>query len=199
MDPLHTPTLSRSTNTVLATLSAVSKTGGRARKEAIQTTTCDHSLCAGKRVIHMTTRNPTRSSAREHVNSRKRWKTCAFQYVRRVNSMSLASWQFVPPPTCGRLWLTSLVQRVLSRAFVLSPHACHSRSKAIGVSLLTASLLPKTFVHSFDTTHAAIPGYFRTDRRETTRCPSVCQNLSQKALRPNKCQFVIYAFAATTH
>ena len=44
----HTPTLGRSTITVLATLSAASKTGGRASTEAIHTTTCDHSLCARK-------------------------------------------------------------------------------------------------------------------------------------------------------
>ena len=48
----HTPTLGRSTITVARTLSAASKTGGRASKEAIHTTTCDHSLCARKKVIH---------------------------------------------------------------------------------------------------------------------------------------------------
>ena len=59
----HTPTLGRSTISVLATMSEASKTGGRARKEATHTTNCDHSLCAGERVIHKTIRNPTRPSA----------------------------------------------------------------------------------------------------------------------------------------
>ena len=63
-----TPALGWSTTTVLATLSAASKNGGRARKEAIHTTTCDHSLCAGKRVIHVTTRKPTRPSAQENAS-----------------------------------------------------------------------------------------------------------------------------------
>ena len=45
----HTPTHGWSTKTALATLSAVSKTGGRVRPEATHTTTCYHSPCAGKR------------------------------------------------------------------------------------------------------------------------------------------------------
>ena len=65
----HTPTLAWLTNTVLATLSAASKTGGRARQEAIHTTTCDHSLCAGKRSHpYDNTKSHAAIRARERVN-----------------------------------------------------------------------------------------------------------------------------------
>ena len=75
----------------------------------------------------MTTRNPTRPSKQgESYNSWKRLKTSTHQDVRRVNSMSLT---IVPPLTCGRLWLASLFHRVLSRAFIDSPHVCRSRSQ----------------------------------------------------------------------
>ena len=47
---------------------APSKTGGRARKEAILTTTCDHSLCARKGSSTMTTRNPSRPSTQENAS-----------------------------------------------------------------------------------------------------------------------------------
>ena len=98
----HTPTLAWLTNTVLATLSAASKTGGRARQEAIHTTTCDHSLCAGKRVIHMTTRNPTRPSVQENGSIHRmledkytsRCSSSEYSYIRRCgrgNSSKLNS------------------------------------------------------------------------------------------------------------
>ena len=114
----HTPTLDWSTNTVLATLSAASKTSGRARQEAIHMTTCDHSLCARKRVVHMTTRNPARPSAQRTRQSTECSKTSTHQGVRRVNSMRLA--------ICSAALVRAFVarfsfQRVLS-CLVTRPH-----------------------------------------------------------------------------
>ena len=91
-------------------------------------------------------------------------KTSTHQGVRRVNSMRLAIcsaalvWAFL-----ARFSL----QRVLlcwSRALIHSPHACHSRSKAIGLPLLNAPFSKKItdsftrcYVPSTDVRRARFP------------------------------------------
>ena len=118
----HTPTLGWSTNTVLATMSAACKTGGRARQDTIHTTTCDHSLCARKMVIHMTTKS--NAAIRAENASIDGMLEDKYPGVRRVNSMRLA----ICSAALVRVFVARLsLQRVLS-CLVTRPHPLIARA-----------------------------------------------------------------------